>query len=208
MKIAIIGYGNVGKALAEGWVKAGHTVTIGARNPEDAKYQSTGKLGLEVLPIAEAVDRSEVVLVSIPAGAVPALAHSFSNDVSGKVFIDATNSVFMRDKEYPTGAHALKAITGAEHVVKGFNTTGFENMRDPLYDGEGIDMFTAGDSAKGKQVVEKLATDIGFGKTYNFGGDDKFGLIEEFAMAWINLAIIQKEGRGIAFRVVKRKGAK
>ncbi len=203
MKIAIIGYGNVGKALTEGWVKAGHSVVIGARNAMDTKYQTANELGLEVLPIAEAVDQSEIVLVSIPASAVPALAHSLT-DASDKIFIDATNSVFMRDKEYPTGAHALKAITGAEHVVKGFNTTGFENMRDPFYNGEGIDMFTAGDSAKGKQVVEQLASDIGFGKTYDFGGDDKFGLIEEFAMAWINLAILQKEGRDIAFRLIRR----
>ncbi|CAD7812000.1 hypothetical protein CHRY9390_02448 [Chryseobacterium aquaeductus] len=37
MKIAIIGSGNVGGALAQQWVKAGHTVLIGAQFPLSEK---------------------------------------------------------------------------------------------------------------------------------------------------------------------------
>lgn len=196
MNIAIIGYGNVGKALASGWKQAGHNVVIGARNP--AKENA-----MIVTDIQSAVSSSDVVLVAIPADAVPDFARSLS-DVGDKVFIDATNSVFMKEKEYQTGAHALKEILEAEHVVKGFNTTGFENMKNPVYNGEGIDMFTAGDSIKGKKVVEQLAKDVGFDACYDFGGDNKFELIEQFAMSWINLAIMQGEGRDMAFKVLKR----
>ena len=203
MDIAIIGYGNVGKVLAEGWRKAGHTIIIGARNPEDEKYQSAKELGMEVSTIQQAVDQSEVILVSIPASAVPDFARSLSG-VKNKVFIDATNSVFLRDKQFKTGADAIKQITNTEHVVKGFNTTGYENMENPIYNGEGIDMFTAGDSAKGKEVMNRLSQDLGFDKCYDFGGDNKFELIEQFAFAWINLAIMQGEGRDIAFKVLKR----
>lgn len=203
MNIAIIGYGNVGKALAEGWNKAGHVITIGARNPEDEKYQAAKKSGIKVSGIREAVSECEAILVSTPAGAVPDFARSLSG-VGEKVFIDATNSVFMKEKEYPTMAHAIKQIAGAEHVVKGFNSTGFENMKNPVYNGKGIDMFTAGDSKKGKEIMLELSKDMGFEQCYDFGGDNKFELIEQFAMAWINLAIMQKEGRDIAFKVLKR----
>jgi len=65
-------------------------------------------------------------------------------------------------------------------------------------------MFTAGDSQKAKDTVTKLAIDLGFESCYDFGGDDKFPLIEQFAMAWINLAIMQGEGRDIAFKVLRR----
>lgn len=203
MNIAIIGYGNVGKALASGWVRAGHTIIIGVRNPDGEKYQSSKENGMQVLTIGEAVDQSEVILIAIPAQAVSSFAQSLSG-VEGKIFIDATNSVFMKEKEYPTGAHIIKKITGAEHVVKGFNTTGFENMKNPTYKGNGIDMFTAGDSEKGKEIMQRLSTDLGFESCHDFGGDDKFELIEQFALVWINLAIMQGEGREMAFKILKR----
>lgn len=58
----------------------------------------------------------------------------------------------MKNKEFSTGADAIKEITGAGHVVKGFNTTGFENMKNPVYKGKGVDMFTAGTARKEKKL--------------------------------------------------------
>ena len=65
-------------------------------------------------------------------------------------------------------------------------------------------MFVAGNSDKGKAMTIQLAKDAGFGECYDFGGDDKVALLEQFALSWINLAIMQGHGRGIAFKVVKR----
>ena len=79
-------------------------------------------------------------------------------------------------------------------------------MRDPSYDGVGIDMFMAGSSERGKQVARQLALEAGFAECYDFGGDDKVVLLEQFALAWINLAIMQGQGRQIAFKVLRRKG--
>lgn len=205
MKIAIIGHGNVGGTLAKGWADVGHGIFIGTRQPKDDKVQKLVKAseGISAGTIEEAVTNSEVILVAVPAPAVADLAKQLGA-ISNKVIIDATNSVFEGPNGYATGAEAMKAITGCPHVVKGFNTTGYENMANPKYKGEGIDMFTAGDSKKGKEMVRKLSADLGFGACYDFGGDDKFELIEHFAMAWINLAIMQGEGRNMAFRVVKR----
>jgi predicted dinucleotide-binding enzyme len=42
MHIGIIGAGNVGVALGAGWLRAGHTVTFGVRNPATAKTTVTG----------------------------------------------------------------------------------------------------------------------------------------------------------------------
>lgn len=69
-------------------------------------------------------------------------------------------------------------------------------MEDPVYNGQNIDMFVAGDSVKGKEIAIQLSIDL--------GGDEKIDLLEQFAMAWINLATIQKHGRDIAFKVLKR----
>ena len=124
-------------------------------------------------------------------------------DVTGKTLIDATNAVRQAPEPYPTVYHALADKTQGE-VVKCFNSTGFENMLNPIYHGKGIDMFMAGDSASAKAVAAQLALDIGFASCMDFGKADKVELLEKFALAWINLAIMQGHGRAMAFKVVKR----
>lgn len=88
--------------------------------------------------------------------------------------------------------------------MKCFNSTGFENMDDPLYGEQAINMFVAGDSQKGKKVATQLAKDIGFAECYDFGGDDKIDSLEQLVLAWINLAIFQKMGGNLAFKILKR----
>jgi hypothetical protein len=125
--------------------------------------------------------------------------------VKDKVIIDATNAVFAKPAPYQNGVEALLALTDSKHVVKCFNSTGFENMENPIYQGMGIDMFVAGDSVKGKEIACQLAKDLGFAECYDFGGNDKVNLLEQFALAWINLAIMQKQGRDMAFKILRRK---
>jgi predicted dinucleotide-binding enzyme len=125
-------------------------------------------------------------------------------NLEGKTLIDATNSVRTKPEPYPTAYHAIKSLTKLETVVKCFNTTGFENMLNPLYKGEGIYMFCAGNNKPSKKIAEQLAIDIGFASCYDFGGDDKVELLEKFALSWINLAIMQGQGRDIAFKIVRR----
>ncbi len=84
--------------------------------------------------------------------------------------------------------------------MKCFNSTGAENMAQP----EGLDMFVAGSSVRGKAAATQLALDMGFSACYDFGGDDKVALLESFALCWINLALMQGYGRNIAFKLVKR----
>ncbi|TND09726.1 MAG: coenzyme dependent NADP oxidoreductase [Bacteroidetes bacterium] len=65
-------------------------------------------------------------------------------------------------------------------------------------------MFVAGSSVRGKQVATALARELGFGEVHDFGGNDRFALLEQLALCWINLAIFQKQGRSIAFKLLKR----
>lgn len=203
MKIAIIGHGNVGGALAKHWAKAGHQIIIGARNVNDNKVQQLAQLeNFSATDISGAAQAAEVILVATPAHIAVDLAKQLGK-LPGKVIIDATNAVRQKPEPYKTAFQALQDITGAE-LAKCFNTTGFENMKNPVYHGEGIDLFVAGSSAKAREVAMQLAKDAGFGACYDFGGDDRVELLEQFALAWINLAIFQGHGRDIAFKVLKR----
>lgn len=204
-KIAIIGSGNVGSALGKGWLKAGHVVVFGVRDPHSSKTQKALALIPEakVKSVHEASKNAEVIVITTPPEAVLELIPQLG-DVSDKVIIDTTNSIRTRPVPYATAYDAIKEITKAQDVVKCFNSTGFENMLTPIYHGEGIDMFSAGDSKKAKKVAEQLAKDIGFSVCYDFGGDDKVELLEKFALSWINIAIMQGHGRNLAFKLVKR----
>ncbi|MVM36712.1 NADPH-dependent F420 reductase [Spirosoma sp. HMF3257] len=206
MNIAVIGTGNVGGALAQGFIKAGHTVWVGANFPLSEKSINLAtKIGEDrFTTVSSAVAQCNVVVLAIPAMKAIEVTHELG-DTSGKVIIDAMNTVRgMGPAGFSHTTEAILANTATNDVVKCFNTTGFENLLDPIYKGEGIDMFVAGTSVKAKAIATQLAKEIGFGECYDLGGNDKFGLLEQLALNWITLAIFQGYGRGIAFKVVKR----
>lgn len=204
MNIAIIGSGNVGGALATQWIKAGHRVLIGAKFPlSDKNKLLATQIGEEKFTSVEnAVRASEVILIATPATVIFDIIDQMG-EVTDKVIIDASNAVMKSPEPYKTVYHCLVDKTNAR-VVKCFNTTGFENMLNPVYGGEGIDMFMAGDDDDAKSVAKQLALDCGFGSCIDFGKSDKVELLEKLALAWINLAIMQGQGRDIAFKVVRR----
>lgn len=204
MNITIIGSGNVGGALAQQWIKAGHNVLIGAKYPLSQKNSELAtKIGEDRFgTISNAVKKSDVILIATPPTAIFEIIEQIG-DVSGKVIIDATNSIMQSPEPYKTVFHCLLDRTKAA-VVKCFNSTGFENIVDPVYNGQSIDMFMAGNSDEAKAVAKQLALDCGFATCIDFGKSDKVELLEKFALSWINLAIMQGQGRNIAFRLVSR----
>lgn len=203
MNIAVIGTGNVGGALATNWSKKGHVINLGVKDINNFKgIELLKNENTKAFPVQEAVAKSDVILIATPPTAIFDIIEQMG-DVSGKVIIDATNAVRQSPDPYKTVFHCLTDKTDAE-VVKCFNTTGFENMLNPVYQGVGIDMFMAGDSEHAKSVATQLALDAGFSSCLNFGKSDKVELLEKFALSWINLAIMQSHGRNIAFKMVKR----
>lgn len=205
MRIAIIGTGNVGGALATKWSHNGHTINLGVRDIDRFKgNELVQNLRTTVYTIPESVMHSEVILLSTPAPATVEVVQSLG-DTTGKIIIDAMNIVMGKGPQgYTHTTDAILATTQTKDVVKCFNTTGFNNMINPVYDNTALDLFVAGDSEKGKQVAIQLAKDAGFADCYDIGGNDKFALMEQFAWFWINLAMFQGLGREIGFKLLKR----
>lgn len=205
MNIAIIGTGNVGGALATKWAGAGHRIYLGVKDQENFKGQHLLKNpNTTAHTIAEAVSQAAVVLLATPAKATVAVVQSLG-DTSGKVIIDAMNIIKGNGPEgYSSTSAAILDHTDTPDVVKCFNTTGYNNMENTVYENTAIDMFTCGDSERGKAVAKQLAKDAGFAECYDVGGNDKFELMEQFAWFWINLAMFQGQGREMAFKLLKR----
>ena len=88
MRVAIIGAGSVGRAVGTGMVTAGHTVVFGVRNPGDQRYADLSSVGT----IGAAVDGADVLVLAVPADAVPVTVPTLGPR-AGQVVIDATNAV-------------------------------------------------------------------------------------------------------------------
>ena len=146
---------------------------------------------------------AETVLFAIPPNALRQVLDNLG-DLNGKVLIDATNTVRAKTGEFASVADALCAWTKSKDVVKCFNTTGFNVMENPQFGAMAADMFMAGSSARGKEIARQLAKDAGFGECYDLGGDERFPLLESLAAIWIDLAMVQGQGRNIAFKLLKR----
>jgi predicted dinucleotide-binding enzyme len=205
MKIAIIGTGNVGAALATRWAIKGHEIYLGVRDVNHFKgMHLLQNPNTEVLPIESAVRLSGVILVATPALSTVEVVNSLG-DTSGKIIIDAMNIVMGKGPAgYKNTSDAILANTHSKEIIKCFNITGYNNMLDPMYGDQALDMFMAGDSGSGKQLVRQLALDAGFAECYDVGGNNKFELMEQFAWFWINLAMVQGQGREIGFKLLKR----
>ena len=67
MKLAIIGSGNVGKALAGNAVRAGHAVTVAASHPENAQAAAQASGAQAAGSNAEAVGAADVVILAMPS---------------------------------------------------------------------------------------------------------------------------------------------
>jgi predicted dinucleotide-binding enzyme len=95
MKIAFIGYGNVGGALADHLQRLGHEVTLAASDPgsDSVKKALARNGGLRVAAPAPAVKEAEVVFLAKPFQANEVALSGVSGELAGKVLIDCTNPV-------------------------------------------------------------------------------------------------------------------
>ena len=91
MDIAIIGAGNVGKALANAFARSGHTVIIAARDPEAAAAIAAATGARVAASNAEAAAAAEVVVLATPFSAAPEIAADIADAVVGKTVVDLSN---------------------------------------------------------------------------------------------------------------------
>jgi len=166
MNIAIIGAGNVGKALATAFSRAGHTVIVASRDPEDAGSLAATTGARLVSTNAEAASAGDVVILAVPFASVPDIAAEITAAVAGKPVIDVTNrmSFGASGPEIDTtssNAEDLAALLPGAHVVKAFNTLFASNQGDPIKDGIQLDGFVAADDAAAKATVVELIASIG-----------------------------------------------
>lgn len=194
MKIACIGYGNIGGALAEGFLELGHEVVLVARDPASPRLAAIlGQIPrLKAAPSDQALEGAGLVVLAIPfqacAEELPALAAA----LAGKILLDCTNPVGpglshgLASKQ--SGSEYIQGLVPQAKVVKSFNVYGFENLpkADYPYDGVRAAMPIAGEDPSAKQVVAELAQALGW-EPLDVGGIAQALHMEHMTLLWVRM---------------------
>ena len=194
MQIAIIGAGNVGKALATGLTKAGHSVTLSATDPDHARAAAEATGARAAASNADAVRDVDLVVLAVPFTVAPDVAAQLGESLRGKVVVDASNQ-FSADMSGLDRWDQSVAERVQEHsaapVVKAFNTTFAVNLPTGAVADTRLDGFYAGDDATAKATVAQLLTDLGF-RPLDVGGLPMARVLE--GMAFVNIGLNAANG--------------
>lgn len=166
MKVAIIGSGNVGRALGASLTRAGHDVTFTAHDPEHAQ-DAARKIGATAATDnAAAVRDADVAILAVPyAVARDEVAPEIADAARGHVVVDATNPLTPDFSglavEGTSAAEQFQQQLPGASVVKAFNTVFAAVQADPGAADGPVDGYVAGDDLAAKQRVLELVASIG-----------------------------------------------
>lgn len=167
LKIGVIGAGKVGGTLGTLWVKAGHSVMFSSRHPEAlAELVKEAGPNARAGSVTEAAAWGDVIVLSVPYGAMPALSEQLKGKLDGKVIFSTSNPFGGRDAD--VGRKALDmgvALADQQylpgvHLVRAFNAIGFASMKGLSGKNKAIPVFA--DDAQARDIGVRLVRDAGF----------------------------------------------
>jgi 8-hydroxy-5-deazaflavin:NADPH oxidoreductase len=195
VRIGVIGTGHIGGTLGAALARAGHQVKFGSRHPQhDAEVIE----GTEVTDLAAAMADAEAVLLALPGGAVDGFLSEHAGSLGGKLVIDATNQ--MGTPVMNAAAQVGRAAPTARYA-RAFNTFGWENFAEPVFDGVPADQFFSCPQ-EDRAGVEELITAVGLRPAYL--GEDKHNVVDGVVSLWFALVQANGGNRHVALRVLRR----
>lgn len=194
MKIAFLGFGNVGAPLADHLQRQGHEVTLAARDRSSAKVAAALARNpqLQVATPVAAVEAAAVVFLATPYAANEAALTGLGDALRGKILVDCTNPVGPGLTHglgsRSSGTEAVEQLAPGARVVKAFTIYGFENFEDNHFPGQPVRpaMFYCGRDAKAKRTVGELITELGW-EALDTGGIEQALHLEHMTLLWIRM---------------------
>lgn len=172
MKIGIIGSGNIGGTLGRLWAMAGHELFYSSRHPEQlAPLVARSGPRAQAGSIEDAARFGEVVLLSVPYGALPELGPRLTPLLSGKVVLDTGNPYPERDGSLArevlatgqgAGVGTARHLPGAR-IVRAFNSVWSRILRNEAHrEGDRVGVPLASDDEVALAQAADLVRDAGF----------------------------------------------
>lgn len=214
MKVGVLGTGDVGKAIGNGFIQLGHEVKMGARSAPSEKALAWVKGAgpkASAGTFADAASFGEViVLATLGTANESALKAAGVDALRGKIVIDTTNPL-----DFSGGMPPKLAVTGHDsagervqrllpgsHVVKAFNTVGNPHMFKPSFPGGPPDMFYCGNDDAAKKKVAEILKDFGWAVA-DIGGIEGSRYLEAMCMTWV-LYGVRNQSWNHAFKLLKK----
>ena len=203
MKIGILGSGEVAKTLAAGFLKHGHEVMVGTRQPAKLTDWASKNSAAKVGSFADAATFGALLVLAVKGtAAAEALRAAGPANLSGKPVIDATNPI----AEAPPTRGVLKFFTSLDEsllerlqrefadarLVKAFNSVGHALMVNPQLKGGKPTMFICGNDEKAKQAVSGILDQFGW-ETADMGSAEAARAIEPLCMLWCIPGFLRNE---------------
>jgi predicted dinucleotide-binding enzyme len=179
MSYAIIGFGNIGRALAKAFARNGIEVSVATtRDPESFASAATA-IGPTIIPkkLAEAV-KADIVLLAVRFESHQDVAKALPT-WQGKTIVDVTNAYGVSPEKLrgqPSSKAVARAFAGGR-LVKGFNHLAAAVLdQDPAVHGGRRVVFLASDDDDAAAEIGALAEDLGFAPI-KLGGLSEGGLL-------------------------------
>jgi predicted dinucleotide-binding enzyme len=179
MSYAIIGFGNVGQALAKAFARNGIEVSVATTRDAESFASAAAAIGPEIIPrkLAEAV-KADIIFLAVRFEAHPDVAKALPT-WQGKTVIDVTNAYGVPPEELggqPSSKFIAQAFRGAR-LVKGFNHLIAATLdQDPAVHGGRRVVFLASDDDAAAAEIGALAEKLGFAPI-KLGGLSEGGLL-------------------------------
>lgn len=212
-KIGILGTGDVGRALGNGFIALGYQVKMGAReagNAKAAEWAEKAGANASSGTFADAAAFGDiVVLATLWTATEHVLQLAGHDNLNGKIVIDTTNPLDFSGGapklslgHTDSGGEQVQRWVPGANVVKCWNIVGNPHMFRPDFPGGPPDMFIAGNSDDAKKTVSEIVKAFGW-PVADMGGIEASRLLEPFAMLWINYYIRNRTGNH-AFKLLKK----
>jgi 8-hydroxy-5-deazaflavin:NADPH oxidoreductase len=211
MKVGVLGSGDVAKVLGVGFLKHGHDVMMGTREPAKlADWASQNPKGL-VGAFAEAAEFADLVVLAVKGTvAADALRAAGESNLAGKTVIDATNPI----ADAPPVNGVLKFFTDLDEslmerlqreferarFVKAFSSVGTALMVNPQFEGGRPTMFICGNDDSAKKTVAEILGQFGW-ETADMGKVEAARAIEPLCMLWC-IPVFLRNQSGHAFKLL------
>ncbi len=196
MRIAVLGTGAVGQAMATRLAELGHDVRLGTRDPAATRArEGWGDIeSVELTTFAEATSGAEIV-VHAGNGLAALDLLAAAGDLTGTVLVDISNPLDFSGGFPPTLAVKDTDSLGEQiqrahpdtRVVKTLNTLAAGLMVHPERLSEATSVFVSGDDADAKAVVTALLAELGHRDVIDLGGIETARGTEMWLPLWLRL---------------------
>jgi len=179
MSYAIIGFGQIGHALAKAFARKGIAVSVATTRDPESFAADAAAIGPQVLPatLAEAVE-ADVIFLAVRFESHPEVAKALPS-WKGKTIVDVTNTYGVSPEEMggPSSSRVVaQAFTGGK-LVRGFNHLVAGVLeQDPATHGGRRVVFLASDDDGAAAEIGALAEKLGFAPI-QLGGLSEGGLL-------------------------------